>query len=148
MIVESSLILGTPGETKETIKETLKLAYEYNADFMHFLLLAPWPYADMYEDLKPFIEVTDYSKYNLVEPIVKPKAMTRDELMNEVLNCYKNYYMKKAPQWAAMKGNPLKKSCIIKGMKAIIENSFLKDHMKGLGGMPKGVLKLVKNLGI
>jgi hypothetical protein len=31
----------------------------------------------------------------------------------------------------------------IKEMKAIIDNSFLKDHMKGLGGMPKGVRKLI-----
>jgi anaerobic magnesium-protoporphyrin IX monomethyl ester cyclase len=146
MIVESSLILGTPSETPESIQETLQLAHEYNADFMHFLLLAPWPYADMYQSLEPYIEVTDYSKYNLVEPVIKPRAMTRDRLMQEVLNCYKEYYMRKLPQWAAMKGNDLKRSCLIKGMKAIIENSFLKDHMKGLGGMPKGVRRLIKAL--
>ncbi len=146
MIVESSLILGTPGETPESIAETLKLAREYNSDFMHFLLLAPWPYADMYESLKPYIEVTDYSKYNLVEPVIKPRAMTRDELMHAVLNCYKEYYMTKLPQWANMKGNDLKRSCLIRGMKAIIENSFLKDHMKGLGGMPTGVRELIKIL--
>ena len=148
MIVESSLILGTPNETPETIKETFKLACEYNADFMHFLLLAPWPYADMYESLEPYIEVFDYSKYNLVEPIIKPKNMTREELLQQVLNCYKQYYMKKLPQWATMKGNDLKRSCLIKGMRAIVENSFLKDHMKGLGAMPKSVLKLVKNFGL
>jgi anaerobic magnesium-protoporphyrin IX monomethyl ester cyclase len=147
MIVESSLILGTPSETPKSIKETLSLAYEYNADYMHFLFLAPWPYADMYESLKPYIEETDYSKYNLVEPIIKPVAMTRDKLMREVLNCYKKYYMRKLPEWAAMKGNELKKSCLIRGMKAIMENSFLKDHMKGLGGMSDHVLKLMKNLG-
>jgi len=146
MIVESSLILGTPNETSESIKETLELAHEYNADFMHFLLLAPWPYADMYQSLESFIEVTDYSKYNLVEPVIKPRAMTREQLMQEVLNCYKEYYMRKLPQWAAMKGNDLKRSCLIKGMKAIIENSFLKDHMKGLGGMPKGVRRLIRVL--
>ncbi len=146
MIVESSLILGTPNETPETIKETLALAREYNADFMHFLLLAPWPYADMYESLKSYIEVFDYSKYNLVEPIIKPKAMTRDALMKEVLNCYKKYYMKKLPEWAAMKDNPLKRSCLINGMKAIMDNSFLKDHMQGLGGMPDHVVKLLKTL--
>ncbi|MHC4477390.1 MAG: cobalamin-dependent protein [Planctomycetota bacterium] len=146
MIVESSLILGTPDETPESIKETLQLAREYNADFMHFLLLAPWPYADMYESLKPHIEVTDYAKYNLVEPIIKPIAMTRDQLMRQVLDCYKQYYMAKLPQWAAMRDNELKRSCLIKGMKAIIENSFLKDHMKGLGGMPAGVRKLLKVL--
>jgi anaerobic magnesium-protoporphyrin IX monomethyl ester cyclase len=146
MIVESSLIIGTPNETPESIKETLEVAYDYNADFMHFLLLAPWPYADMYESLEPYIEVWDYSKYNLVEPIIKPKAMTRDELMRAVLNCYKKYYMRKLPEWAKMKGNDLKRSCMIKGMKAIMENSFLKDHMTGLGGMPKSVLKLIDKL--
>jgi anaerobic magnesium-protoporphyrin IX monomethyl ester cyclase len=146
MIVESSLIIGVPDETPESIKETLELAYEYNADYMHFLLLAPWPYADMYESLKPYIEVTDYSKYNLVEPVIKPTAMTRDELMKEVLNCYKQYYLRKVPQWAAMEGNELKKSCLIKGMKAMMKNSFLKDHMKGLGGMPKKMMELIKQL--
>ncbi|NIM12645.1 MAG: radical SAM protein [Candidatus Aminicenantes bacterium] len=146
MIVESSLILGTPDETPETIKETLALAREYNADFMHFLLLAPWPYADMYDSLKPYIEVFDYSKYNLVEPVIKPRTMTRDQLMKQVLNCYRSYYMKKLPEWATMKGNPLKRSCLIRGMNAIMKNSFLKDHMKGLGGMPEHVVKLIKSL--
>jgi len=146
MIVESSLILGSPDETPESIRETLRLAKEYNADFMHFLLIAPWPYADMYDKLRPYIEEWDYSKYNLVEPIVKPEEMTRDELMNEVLNCYKKYYMSKLPEWASMKGNDLKRSCLIRGMKAIMENSFLKDHMKGLGGMPKGVMKMMEKL--
>ncbi|NQT14780.1 MAG: radical SAM protein [Planctomycetes bacterium] len=146
MIVESSLILGMPNETPETIKETLELAKEYDSDFMHFLLLAPWPYADMYEELRPFIEVTDYSKYNLVEPIIKPVAMTRDELMAGVLDCYRQYYMRKLPEWVNMKGNDLKRSCLIRGMKAIVENSFLKDHMKGLGSMPESVKKLIKHL--
>lgn len=148
MIVESSLILGIPSETHESIKEILQLAREYDADFMHFLLLAPWPYADMYEDLKDYIEVTDYSKYNLIEPIIKPINMTRDELLKSVLNCYKEYYMTKLPKWATMKGNDLKRSCLIKGMKAIVQNSFLKDHMKGLGAMPTRVLKLVEKLGL
>ncbi|MCK4890468.1 MAG: cobalamin-dependent protein [Candidatus Aminicenantes bacterium] len=146
MIVESSLILGAPDETPESIKETLKLAKEYNADFMHFLLIAPWPYADLYDKLEPYIEVWDYSKYNLVEPIIKPLSMTRDQLMKEVLNCYKKYYMNKMPEWASMKGNDLKRSCLIRGMKAIMENSFLKDHMKGLGGMPKGVMKMMEKM--
>lgn len=143
MIVESSLILGTPGETPETIEETLRLAKEYDSDFMHFLLLAPWPYADMYEELKPYIEVWDYSKYNLVEPVIKPRAMTRDELMAAVLKCYREYYMRKLPEWVNMKGNDLKRSCLIRGMKAIVENSFLKNHMTGLGKMPDSVRSLI-----
>lgn len=144
MITESSVILGTPDETKESIAETFELAKEYGPDFMHFLMLAPWPYADMYEELKPHIEEWDFSKYNLVAPVIKPKNMTRDELFQEVLNCYKKYYMNKLPQWHVMKGNDLKRSCLLNGMQAIMKNSFLKDHMKGLGKMPKIIEEYVK----
>ena len=52
------------------------------------------------------------------------------------------------PEWLAMKGNDLKRSCLIKGMKAIVDNSFLKDHMKGLGGMPESVRKLMDKLNV
>ena len=113
---------------------------------MHFLFLAPWPYADLYKELKPYIEEWDYSKYNLVEPIIKPKNMTRDELLQQGLDCYRRYYMRKLPEWAAMKGNDLKRSVLIKGMQAIMKNSFLKDHMEGLGGMPSHVVKLLNKL--
>ena len=143
MICETSLILGMPDETKQTIDETLALAKLYNADYLHFLMIAPWPYADLYEELKPYIEEYDYSKYNLVEPIIKPRDMTRQEVFEQVLRCYKEYYMWKLPQWMTMKGNDFKRSCLLKGMKAILENSFLKDHMTGLGKMPAEVLKLL-----
>jgi len=143
MICESSLILGMPDETKETIAETLQLAKLYDSDYMHFLMIAPWPYANIYKDLEPFIEIKDYSKYNLVYPIVKPKGMSRDDVLKEVLNCYRSYYMDKLPSWYWMTGNDLKRDCLLKGMKAIIENSFLKDHMKGLGNMPEELKRYI-----
>ncbi|MCK4535678.1 MAG: cobalamin-dependent protein [Desulfuromonadales bacterium] len=146
MISESSVILGMPDETKESIQETFELAQEYDSDFMHFLMIAPWPYADLYKELEPYIEEKDFSKYNLVEPIIGPRAMSRDEIFKAVLNCYKNYYMKKLPEWYLMKGNDLKRHALLTGMKAVMENSFLKDHMSGLGKMPKAVEKYLKFL--
>lgn len=142
MISESSLILGMPDDTKESIRETLTLARMYDADYMHFLMIAPWPYADLYEQLRPHIEELDYSKYNLVSPIVKPRNMSRDEVFQEVLRCYREYYMSKIPGWLSMTGNELKRSCLLKGMKAIMENSFLKDHMGAMGRMPAHILTL------
>lgn len=144
MISESSLILGMPDDTKETIYETLQIAMKYGSDFMHFLMIAPWPYADIYKELEPYIEERDYSKYNLVEPVIKPNEMTREELFKEILNCYKNYYMKKLPQWYKMKGNDLKRKCLLNGMKAIVENSFLKNHMSAIGKMPKTIERYLK----
>lgn len=146
MICETSLILGMPDETRDTVSETLELAKLYNADYLHFLTIAPWPYADLYEELKPFIEEYDYSKYNLVEPIIKPRDMTREEVRQGVLRCYKEYYMWKLPQWMAMKKGDFKRTCLLKGMQAILENSFLKDHMGGLGDMPAEVAKMLAGM--
>ncbi|MHC5111283.1 MAG: cobalamin-dependent protein [Planctomycetota bacterium] len=143
MISESSLILGMPDETEETIRDTFELAKIYDADYMHFLMIAPWPYADLYKELKPFIEEYDYSKYNLVAPVIKPHNMTRDEVFQAVLRCYRDYYMAKAPKWLTMKGNDLKRRCLIKGMKAIMQNSFLKDHLGAMGKMPSHLMKLL-----
>ena len=140
IITECSFILGLPEETEESIAQTLELAKYYNADNPHFLMVCPWPYADMYEELKPYIEEWDYRKYNLVEPIIKPTNMSRDEVMNWVLQCYKKYYMQKLPQWDALE-DEFKKESLFRGLKAIMENSFLKEHMAKKGEMPDTVKK-------
>lgn len=145
IVSETSFILGTPAETKESIADTLVLAQMYDPDFAHFLLLAPWPYADMYDELKPYICTRDYAKYNLVEPVIEPGGMTTDELFTEVLNCYKKFYFRKIPEWVKLK-NEFKRRYAIQSMKAIMDNSFLKEHVLKLGTMPKTVEKLLKSL--
>ncbi len=135
MISETSFVLGLPDETDESIRQTLKSAQSYNPDFAHFLCIAPWPYADIYKDLLPYIEVFDYSKYNLVEPVVKPKSMSLKQVFDEVINCYREFYMSKVPEWFKIKDD-FKKKYLINSMKAILKNSFLKKYMSGLGRLP------------
>ncbi len=138
MISETSFVLGLPDETAGSIRQTLKSAQLYNPDFAHFLCIAPWPYADIYKDLLPYIEVFDYSKYNLVEPVVKPKSMSLKQVFNEVINCYREFYMSKVPEWFKIKDD-FKKKYLINSMKAILKNSFLKKYMSGLGKLPDAI---------
>ena len=142
IITECSFILGLPEETKQSIKDTLELAQYYNADNPHFLMLSPWPYADIYQELKPYIEDWDYRNYNLVKPILKPKHMTREEVFKEVLSCYKTYYMSKLPQWEALT-DEFKKELLFRGLQTIVQNSFLRKHMSTMGKMPAEVEKLI-----
>ncbi|MBI2930243.1 MAG: cobalamin B12-binding domain-containing protein [Planctomycetes bacterium] len=147
MITESSLIVGLPDETPENLRETRDLAALYDPDYMHFLFITPWPYADMYRELEPHIEIHDFSKYNLVEPVIRPVAMTRDQLFQEVLTCYRTYYMRKVKEWCWSSMSDLKRRCLLKGLKAIMDHSFLKDRVSSLGAMPKEVRELLDNLG-
>lgn len=147
LISECSFILGVPEETPETIRHTLELAQHYNPDYAHFLMLAPWPYADMYQDLKPYIEVDDFSKYNLVEPIIKPEAMSREELFKQAISCYRQFYMKKLPQWFAMTDS-FRRDYLIRSMKEMLKRSFLKKYMGGLGKIPAQVEKYLSILNV
>ncbi|MCL4078481.1 B12-binding domain-containing radical SAM protein [Coriobacteriia bacterium Es71-Z0120] len=144
MISETSFVLGLPDDTKETIRATFDLAQHYDPDLGFFLTISPWPYADMYEDLKPYIVSYDYEDYNLVAPVVKPKAMTTDELMKEIIDCYRRFYMGKLKRIPSM--SPFKRDYFLVTMKLLMENSYLKQYMGGLGKMPAEVAALVSGL--
>lgn len=140
MISECSFILGFPDETEERIKKTLELAIDYDPDFAHFLMLAPWPYADIYEEMKPYVKNFNYADYNLVTPVVEPKNMTLDEIFDWLLYCYKNFYMQKIPKWMKLE-SAFKKDYCLSAAKLIMMHSFLRKHMVDLGKMP-GEMKM------
>jgi len=132
MISETSFVLGFPWETEETIERTLELAQHYNPDFAHFLAITPWPYADMYSEMEEFVEVRDYSKYNLVEPIIRPSAMTLDQLSRKIVECYGRYYMRKAPEYFSEE-DLFKCEYLKRSMHLIMKNSFLTGLLKKFG---------------
>lgn len=145
IITECSFVLGTPDETVESIENTLELAKHYGPDFAHFLMLAPWPYADMYEELKDYIEEWDYSKYNFVEPVIKPRSMSRETLSAAVIDCYRRYYMDRMDTYVTEK-DIFKKDYMLRSLKVMMEDSFLKKHIGGMGSIPAKVRKLLDEL--
>ena len=124
IITETSFVLGFPDETRKNIERTLKLAQYYNPDNAHFLAITPWPYADMYEDVKPYIRVYDYSKYNLIDPIIEPKRMSMLQVDVAIVDCYRKFYMKKLTEVLTMQ-DEFKKGYLMRAMKLIMGSSFI-----------------------
>lgn len=143
MISETSFILGFPEETRESIKRTLKLSRLYNPDFAHYLSLAPWPYADMYEELRPYIAETDYSKYNLIDPVIKPRQMSLEEIDRAIIECYQSFYMGKLTQLMRIQ-DEFKRRYILSSMKLIMNSSFIVDKLGSLGRIPAQVESLIR----
>jgi anaerobic magnesium-protoporphyrin IX monomethyl ester cyclase len=145
IVTETSMILGYPDDTEESIARTLELAIEFNPDFAHFLAIAPWPYADIYNDLKEYIAVTDYRKYNLIDPIIKPKNMTLKELDKAMMDCYRAFYMHKHAEMVIEEKDEFKKKYMMTSMKLMMSNSFIKEKMGSLGGeMPEEMKKIIE----
>jgi anaerobic magnesium-protoporphyrin IX monomethyl ester cyclase len=130
MISETSFVMGMPDETREDMQRTVELAKFYDPDMAFFLAITPWPYADLYNDVKDHIAVKDYRKYNLVEPVIKPKAMTLDEVREQLFRGFREFYRDKMTRFQAM---PAWKQAFMRTlMKLLMEHSYLKDQMAGL----------------
>jgi anaerobic magnesium-protoporphyrin IX monomethyl ester cyclase len=147
IITETSMILGFPDETEETVARTLELAMEFNPDFAHFLAIAPWPYSDIYRDLEPYVAVRDYRKYNLIDPIIKPKAMTLEQLDKAIVDCYRAFYMHRYAEMMLAEKDEFKKHYMLTAMKLMMSNSFIKKKIgMSAGQMPEEVRKIIEQV--
>ncbi len=148
IITETSMILGFPEETMDSIERTLRLAMDFNPDFAHFLAIAPWPYSDIYDELKDYIAVTDYKKYNLIDPIIKPRAMSLEEMDQAIVDCYRAFYMNKYAEMMDEK-DEFKKNYMITSMRLMMSNSFIKKKIGNLtAAMPEEVKKIIESASV
>lgn len=142
MISETSFVLGFPEETKESIEATFRLAKEFNPDFAHFLAITPWPYSDFYNDVKEYVAVDDYRLYNLIEPIIKPTALTLQDIDMAIVDCYRRFYMPKMLDFRKC-SDTFKRDYLLSSMKLIMSSSFLIKKFAKLGINPKAIMNKV-----
>lgn len=142
IVSETSFVLGMPDDTPESMAKTLELAKFYNPDMAFFLAIAPWPYSEIYPSLKDHIEVKDYSRYNLVEPVVKPKNMTLKEMQDWLGRASREFFTHKINTLDSM--TPKKREFMIKVIHIIATSSYLAKTMKGV--MPQQIRQMLEKV--
>ena len=142
IVSETSFVLGMPDDTPESMAKTLELAKYYNPDMAFFLAIAPWPYSEIYPSLKEHIEVQDYSRYNLVEPVVKPKNMTLQEVHDWLGKASREFFTHKMNTLDTM--TPRKREFMIKVIHIIATSSYLAKTMKGT--MPQDIRQMLEKM--
>ncbi len=143
IVTETSFVLGMPDDTKESMERTIELARFYNPDLAFFLAIAPWPYSDIYPQLKDYVAVKDYSRYNLVEPVVKPKTMSLKEVNDMLGKASRDFYMYKINNLDLL--TEKKKEFMVKVVHIIATSSYLAETMKGTS-MPEDVREMLKKV--
>jgi len=141
MLSETSFVLGFPEETAENVRNTLETARYFDPDMAHFLAITPWPYSELYHEVKDRIAVTDYGKYNLIEPIIEPHAMSLTEIDEAIIRCYRDFYM---PKMASFRKFPdaFRRDYMLSSMKLIMKSSFIVEKLGRLG-MPEAMRKIL-----
>lgn len=92
IMTEASFMIGFPTETWESVQKTIESAIYLNPDIAVFPVITPFPFTQIYNDMKDRIRVFDYSKYNLVTPIIEPYNMTMAEITQALGTCYMTFY--------------------------------------------------------
>ncbi|MGC4116859.1 MAG: radical SAM protein [Myxococcales bacterium] len=144
-ISETSFVLGFPNETPEHVQETLRLSKQYDPDFAHYLALAPWPYAPLGKELDAKIATRDYRKYNLIDPVIQPDAMSLADIDRAIAECYRSFYMEKAMEFVRLPPGP-RREYLLMSTKLIMGTSFVKSKMAAAGGMPEDVKRMLAHL--
>lgn len=138
IVTEASFVLGFPDETTASAMRTLQQAQHCNPDIANFLALTPWPYADIYQEVRQYIREWDYAKYNLIDPIIEPKQMSMLQIEVAMVDCYRKFNMGKIIEVMTMKDD-FRRGYLMRATKLMMGSSFI---VKKLGVGILGKLRL------
>jgi hopanoid biosynthesis associated radical SAM protein HpnJ len=97
ILIHGTFILGLPGETRETIQETMRFAKEMNPETIQVSLASPYPgtafydYAVEHGYIKPedMVDETGYQRC-----VINYPGLSGDEIYQAVEKFYKSYYLR------------------------------------------------------
>jgi anaerobic magnesium-protoporphyrin IX monomethyl ester cyclase len=155
IMIEASFMIGFPSETWDSIKATSAEAVRLNPDIAVFPVITPMPFTPLWEEMQDRIRVFDYSKYNLVTPIIEPYAMTLEEITIALGRCYMTFYASKMKEIMALPDG-FKRRYMLSAMKQMMKDYGEHFDFLGLGmarmsqvmglGVPKEMVDAMQGL--
>src|SRR3989440_393555 len=106
IVTHGTFILGLPGETRETIEETIRFAQEMNPETLQVSLASPYPGTGFYDfvtknnhlTVDSLVDETGYQKCTVSYPEV-----SADEIFKAVETFYRRYYFTPRYIWKSVK---------------------------------------------
>ncbi|MEA3486022.1 MAG: radical SAM protein, partial [Candidatus Aerophobetes bacterium] len=91
-----SFIIGIPGETVKSIKKTIRFARTLNLNFVQFSICTPYPGTKLFKIAKKkgFLLTRDWSKYTIVDPVMKTPGISSKELRKWLIKAYLGFYLR------------------------------------------------------
>jgi len=91
---QTTFIIGHRDDTRETLADLREFVGDVDPDLAIFMVLTPFPGTEVYEDAKKngWIEDSNWANYDMVHPIMPTETLSREELQEELLRCYAEFY--------------------------------------------------------
>ena len=96
LMTVASMILGFPGETRETAMQSINLLKRIKSDEIGVYIATPYPGTPMYDYVKKmgWIKITDFNKYDTATPIFETPTMSMKELRELHDEVHRRFYLR------------------------------------------------------
>ncbi len=116
--VRADFIVGTPGETEESLKKTLDFAIKMKVDYAHFNKFVPYPGTEMYKNLKEKGYEFDFTKNCSITDhtgfLYVPESIADKNYYRSFINhAHKRFYLR--PGYILKRFLSLRRFCELKG---------------------------------
>jgi radical SAM superfamily enzyme YgiQ (UPF0313 family) len=94
--VTGHFILGLPGETKESIKDTIKFARDLDLDFAQFYCAVPFPGSQLFAEAQKnkWINTNDWARFEQHSSALNTKNLKAEEVMAFRREAYRRFYLR------------------------------------------------------
>jgi len=92
----ANVVLGFPGETEQTARETIRFVKELSPEDVGFYVATPYPGTPMYEQVKKngWLRVTDFDRYDTAGPTFETPWLSMAKLAELRSKAYQDFYMR------------------------------------------------------
>ena len=88
-------IVGHPGETAESLRQTIELALELHLDDISVMMLTPFPGSEIYARAAEFGAFDpDWSRMNMLNAVFVPHGLTEDDLQQTRKELLRRFYFR------------------------------------------------------
>ncbi|OGO19869.1 MAG: hypothetical protein A2144_04695 [Chloroflexi bacterium RBG_16_50_9] len=103
-------MLGSPGETPETVRKTIEFAKKLKLDFAQFSVTTPFPATELYElyiqehhENIPWENFIYSGTDNPQTPVFESRYLSRDDLRWWTQRAYREFYLRPAYVWQRLR---------------------------------------------
>lgn len=102
LMTQGFFIFGLPGETKESIQNTINFARSVPLERAQFLLLDLIPGSELWDEHHAEIRY-DYNKQSYQDTTWIPPTVSREELLNAQPLAFRRFFLRPRPIWSLIK---------------------------------------------
>lgn len=92
----ANVVLGFPGETEETAKQTIRFVQQLNPEDVGFYIATPYPGTPMYEQVvkNGWLRVNDFDRFDTAGPTFETPQLSMTKIAELRYKAYQQFYLR------------------------------------------------------